>query len=300
MASVKAWIQSFRLHTLPLSLSSIILGSFLAAYQQCFQTFIFVMVLLTTLCLQILSNLANDYGDAKTGVDNQERLGPKRSLQVGSITQKQMKLAIIIFVVLSLIFGIALIIVATKEIATLKTFTLLFIGIAAIIAAIKYTMGKNPYGYYGFGDLFVFIFFGLVGVIGTYFLYTHSINFLVFLPAMSIGFFSAGVLNLNNLRDRVNDAAYGKRTIVVQLGLQKAKYYHAALLILGMLCAIIYTLTNTTSIYAWLYIISFIGIFKSINVVFKNQDPIALYPELKKLSLTTFLFSLLFGIGLLL
>jgi 1,4-dihydroxy-2-naphthoate octaprenyltransferase len=300
MASVKAWIQSFRLHTLPLSLSSIILGSFLAAYQQCFQTFIFVMALLTTLCLQILSNLANDYGDAKTGVDNQERLGPKRSLQVGSITQKQMKLAIIIFVVLSLIFGIALIIVATKEIATLKTFTLLFIGIAAIIAAIKYTMGKNPYGYYGFGDLFVFIFFGLVGVIGTYFLYTHSINFLVFLPAMSIGFFSAGVLNLNNLRDRVNDAAYGKRTIVVQLGLQKAKYYHAALLILGMLCAIIYTLTNTTSIYAWLYIISFIGIFKSINVVFKNQDPIALYPELKKLSLTTFLFSLLFGIGLLL
>lgn len=300
MASIKAWIQSFRLHTLPLSLSSIILGSFLAAYQQCFQTFIFVMALLTTLCLQILSNLANDFGDAKTGVDNQERLGPKRSLQEGIITQQQMKWAIIIFVVLSLIFGIALIIVATKEIASLKTFTLLFIGIAAIIAAIKYTMGKNPYGYYGFGDLFVFIFFGLVGVVGTYFLYTHSINFLVFLPAMSIGFFSAGVLNLNNLRDRVNDAAYGKRTIVVQLGLQKAKYYHAALLILGMLCAIIYTLTNTSSIYAWLYIISFIGFFNSIKVVFKNQDPIALYPELKKLSLTTFLFSLLFGIGLLL
>ncbi|MBX2930365.1 MAG: 1,4-dihydroxy-2-naphthoate polyprenyltransferase [Chitinophagaceae bacterium] len=298
MASVSAWLLSFRLHTLPLSFSSIFVGSFLAAYHHSFNWLICITAIFTTLCLQILSNLANDFGDTESGVDNQERIGPKRSLQAGIITKKQMKYAIIIFIILSLLSGITLIIISTKEFISTKTILLFIIGIAAIMAAIKYTMGKNPYGYAGFGDLFVFIFFGLVGVLGTYFLYTHKINLIEFLPAISIGCFSTGVLNLNNLRDRINDAAFGKKTLVVRIGYQKAKYYHAILLIIGMLSTIFYTWHIASSPIKWLFVISFIGIIRSIIVVFKNDNPTSLYPELKLLSLSTLVFSILFGIGL--
>lgn len=300
MASVSAWIASFRLHTLPLSLSTIFLGSFLAAYHQEFQWTVFLLAVATTLCLQILSNLANDYGDAEKGVDNEERIGPKRALQAGAISLKQMRNAIVIFVFLSLISGIFLIIEGTKGLRLSYGLALFVLGIAAIIAAMKYTMGKKPYGYSGFGDVFVFIFFGLVGVLGSYFLFTHELTGLEVLPAISIGCFSAGVLNLNNLRDRENDAAHGKHTLVVKLGLQRAKTYHTLLLSAGMLAAIAYSVFNTASPWKWLYLLSFAGVLKSILVVQKNQKPEDLYPELKRLSLSTLAFALLFGLGLLL
>lgn len=298
MASVSAWVASFRLHTLPLSLSTIILGSFLAAYHQEFQWTVFLLAAVTTLFLQILSNLANDYGDAVKGVDNEERIGPKRALQAGYISLKQMRNAIVIFVILSLISGIYLIIEGTKGLQLSYGLGLFALGIAAIIAAMKYTMGKNPYGYSGFGDVFVFIFFGLVGVLGSYFLFTHVLTLLEILPAISIGCFSAGVLNLNNLRDRENDATHGKRTLVVKLGLQNAKNYHTFLLSAGMLAAIAYSLLNIASPWKWIYLLSFAGVIKSILVVQKNEKPEALYPELKRLSLSTLVFALLFGLGL--
>ncbi len=300
MASTSTWLTAFRLNTLPLSLSTVILGSFLAAYQHQFNGVVMLVAIITTLFLQILSNLANDYGDAESGVDNPDRLGPKRGLQSGAISKESMKKAIVIFILLSLISGIYLIIEGTKGIAFSNGVILFFIGIAAIIAALKYTMGENPYGYSGLGDLFVFIFFGCVGVLGTYFLHTHQLPFKEFLPAISMGCFSTGVLNLNNLRDRVNDAAYNKRTIVVKLGLQNAKYYHAILLTVGMLSAIIFTAITPASIWKWLYLIAFVGIIRSIVIVMKNEAPKALEPELKKLALSTLLFSILFGSGLLL
>lgn len=300
MASVSAWVESFRLHTLPLSLSTIILGSLLAAYHHEFQWSVFVWAILTTLFLQILSNLANDYGDAEKGVDNEDRLGPKRGLQAGAISIKQMRQAIIVFVILSLVSGIFLIIDGTKGLELSYGLVLFVIGIGAIVAAMKYTMGKNPYGYSGFGDVFVFIFFGLVGVLGSYFLHTHTLSASEVLPAISIGCFSAGVLNLNNLRDRENDKVHGKHTLVVRLGLKKAKHYHAVLLIVGMATAVAYSLLNTATIWAWIYLFSFIGIIKSIVVVQRNEDPKELYPELKRLSLSALAFAVLFGLGLVL
>ncbi|MCB9074959.1 MAG: 1,4-dihydroxy-2-naphthoate polyprenyltransferase [Chitinophagales bacterium] len=298
MASISAWLVSFRLRTLPLSLSTIFLGSFLAAYQNSFQWSVFILAVITTLFLQILSNLANDYGDTISGVDNQERVGPQRSLQSGAITLKQMKLAIVTFVVLSFVSGIALIVVGTRGMEFSYGLIYLLLGIAAIAAAMKYTMGKNPYGYSGLGDFFVFIFFGIVGVMGTFFLHTHEISGLEFLPAISIGCFSTGVLNLNNLRDRINDKAFGKRTMVVKLGVEKAKIYHAILLGIGMLTAIIYTFLAGASLWNWIYLIAFIGIIKSITTVLNNKTPELLDPELKKLAISTLLFSILFGLGL--
>lgn len=300
MASVSAWLVTFRLRTLPLSLSTIILGSFLAAHHHHFSWAILVLAALTTLFLQILSNLANDYGDAVSGVDNHGRIGPQRSLQTGVITRKQMKSAIILFVVLSLLSGICLVIQGTKG-QTLSSGIILFVvGIAAITAALKYTMGKNPYGYAGLGDVSVFIFFGLVGVMGTYFLHTNQLTLPELLPASAIGCFSAGVLNLNNLRDRENDAAFGKRTIVVKLGVNKAKTYHALLLMSGMLAAMLYSIFYGNNLWNWIYLPAFVGVISSIITVLKNENPAALDPELKKLSLSTLLFALLFGAGLLL
>jgi len=274
------------------------MGSFLAAFHHEFHWSIFILAALTTLFLQTISNLANDYGDAEKGVDNEQRIGPKRGLQAGAITPQQMRNVIILFILLSLITGILLIIEGTKGMEFSYGIILFIIGIAAIIAAMKYTMGKNPYGYLGFGDFFVFLFFGLVGVIGTYFLHTHKLSLLEFLPAISMGCFSTGVLNLNNLRDRENDAAHGKHTLVVKLGLQKAKHYHATLLIIGMMAAIVYSLLAYATWFKWIYLLSFIGVFKSITVVYKNEKPAELYPELKRLSLSTLAFSILFGLGL--
>ncbi len=300
MASVSAWLVAFRLRTLPLSLSTIILGSFLAAYHGRFQWRIFILAVLTTLFLQILSNLANDYGDAIHGVDNQGRTGPKRSLQAGTITLKQMKNAIILFVVLSLISGILLILSAAHGLRFSYGLILFLVGIAAIIAALKYTVGKNPYGYAGLGDVSVFIFFGIVGVMGSFFLYTHVVTPAELLPAMSIGFFSTGVLNLNNLRDRDNDKAFGKHTMVVNMGIQKAKIYHALLLTCGMAAALVYSFMNKASGWKWIYLAAFPFLIRSILVVLKNKQLSLLDPELRFLALSTLLFSLLYGTGLLL
>lgn len=298
MPSLKSWIESFRLHTLPLSLSTILMGSFLAYFHKAFNFSVFVLAMLTTLFLQILSNLANDYGDAVKGVDNEHRIGPKRGLQAGAITPRQMRIAIVVLIVLSLICGILLIAEGTRGIRISYGVIFFVLGLGAIAAAVKYTMGKNPYGYKGLGDFFVFLFFGLVGVMGTYFLHTHTLTAAEFLPAVSMGCFSAGVLNLNNLRDRENDAAHGKHTLVVKLGLQNAKVYHALLLTAGMIAAVVYTWLSNASLMKWIYLLSFAGIIRSILVVQKNKQPEALYPELKRLSISTLAFSILFGVGL--
>lgn len=298
MASAKAWITAFRLRTLPLALSSVILGSFLARYHHSFHWGIAIMAVATTLFLQILSNLANDYGDAVHGVDNHGRIGPQRGIQKGEITLKEMKTAVILFTVLSFISGILLLYIAFKGYNFSHGLIMLLIGIAAIGAALKYTVGKNPYGYAGLGDFAVFLFFGFTGVLGTFFLHTHFIGIPEILPAMAIGFFSTGVLNLNNLRDRENDAAFGKRTIVVKLGLAKAKTYHTSLLLSGMICAVAYSILSESGFWQWLYVLVFPFFVRSIMVVNKNNDPALLDPELKRLAISTLLLSVLFGVGL--
>lgn len=297
---LSAWIQSFRLKTLPLALSNTIIGSFLAASDDHFRWSIFGLAALTTILLQIISNMANDYGDFVNGKDTSERIGPKRMVQSGEISAKTMLRGIIIVGVLTVISGFSLILIGTEGMNVLNFVIFGALGLAAIVAAIKYTVGKNPYGYRGFGDIFVFIFFGLVGVIGTYFLHTQSFRWEILLPASAIGMLSTGVLNMNNMRDYEADKNAGKMTIVVFMGPKKAALYHLFLVSGAAALAIIYTLLNYHSMWQWLFLLSFPILVINLKKVFSYKDALELYPELPRLSLASLAFALTFGIGLLL
>ncbi|OIP84823.1 MAG: 1,4-dihydroxy-2-naphthoate octaprenyltransferase [Porphyromonadaceae bacterium CG2_30_38_12] len=295
-----SWLLALRLKTLPLALSNTILGSVLAAHAQRFRWSVFLLAAITTILLQIISNLANDYGDFVNGKDTSERIGPQRMVQSGRITAKTMLRAIIALGIAVSATGVWLIVIGTHGLHTLPILIFVGLGLAAIAAAIKYTVGKNPYGYRGLGDLFVFIFFGLVGVMGTYFLHTQTGNWEVLLPATAMGLLSTGVLNMNNLRDYEADKNANKITLVVTLGPSKAAYYHAGLISVAMLMACIYTLLNYASPWQWLFLLSFPLFLLNLKKVFSYKNSIELYPELGKLALATLLFALSFGAGLLL
>jgi len=297
MNKTAIWINAFRLRTLPLSLSSILLGSFLAFRDGYFSWSVFLLASLTTLFLQILSNLANDYGDSQNGIDNKYRIGPARTVQSGQIKAREMRLMVILFMVLTLISGSLLVFTGTREIASIYTILYFLMGFAAIAAAIKYTVGKNPYGYQGLGDLFVFVFFGLIGVGGTYFLHTNHFPPDILLPATSVGLLSAGVLNLNNMRDRISDQRSGKRTLAVILGKQRVKVYHLILLAGSVLTGMIYTIMHFESLYQFSFLTTIPLLFKNIREVMFNTIPAELDPELKKLALTTLIFAVTFGVG---
>lgn len=298
MNKLLVWIEAFRLRTLPLALSSAVLGSFLAYADGQFNPIVFLLAISTTVLLQILSNLANDFGDSMHGTDNKNRLGPVRTVQSGKISKAEMKILIVVFIILSFFSGGLLIFKGIKS-ANIGLIILFFIlGITSIAAAIKYTVGKNPYGYSGFGDLFVFIFFGLVGVCGTYFLHTNQFHFMQLLPAASIGFLSAGVLNLNNMRDIENDAASGKRTLVVRIGSAKAKLYHTALIVLSLVLSVIYVIETWQSVYQLMFLLSVFPLGFHLYEVFKNHVPQKLNNQLKVLALTTFFFSVTYSLGI--
>jgi len=265
-----------------------------------FNWLVCVLALLTTVGFQIISNFANDYGDGVKGTDNNERVGPARAIQSGAITPKQMLNAIKISIGLTLIIAILLIYTSFGK-DDFKNLLIFFIlGVFSVVAAMKYTMGKKAYGYSGFGDLFVFLFFGILSVCGSYYLYTKQLNYAIFLPAFSVGFLSIGVLNLNNMRDMDSDIKSGKRTLVVKIGSEFAKYYHYYLLISSLLFALLYNLIHFKSPIQFLFLLAYIPVFRHFRVVYKNKIPKLLDPELKKLALSTFLFSILLGIGLLL
>ena len=294
---LKAFIKAARLRTLPLSISGIIIGSFLASAEGKFDWSICILAILTTIGFQVLSNYANDYGDGVKGTDNSDRVGPKRALQSGAISPKLMLKAIKITSFITLIIALLLIYLAFGTSHLNYFLMFLLFGIASIIAAVKYTMGDKAYGYSGYGDVFVFIFFGLLSVIGSYFLYTKHLDYTILLPAASIGMLSVGVLNLNNMRDRISDEKANKRTLVVKIGEEFAKYYHYYLLATAFIFALLYTTIHYKSPTQFLFIIAFIPIIKHIFLVYNNRNPKLLDPELKKLALSTFLFAILFGIG---
>ena len=288
MPTPKDWISAMRLRTLPLAASSAIAGAASAFNYGTFSWLTFALILLTTLFLQILSNLANDLGDAIKGTDDENRLGPVRGIQSGAISKTEMKRMTILFVVVSFLLGLATIYSAFE---TINWQTLLFviIGIAAIAAAMKYTLGKNPYGYSGLGDLFVFVFFGLVGVVGTDYLLSGTFHWSALLPAYTVGVFSAAVLNLNNLRDHKNDKLHGKNTIVVKLGLEKAKGFHFFLIVSGMTSLAVFLYLSP--IVMWFALLVFLiptVLGKHLNKVKHTKNEQLLDPELKKVALTTF------------
>lgn len=300
MIKVKSWISAARLRTLPLSVSGIIVGTSIAVKQGVFDISVFSLALATTLGLQILSNFANDYGDGVKGTDNEERVGPQRALQSGLITHKEMLGGIIITSVVTLFLAILLIYAAFGKENLAHTLLFLFLGIGAIAAAIKYTVGKSAYGYRGLGDLFVFVFFGLVAVYGSYFLYAHQWSWTILLPSISIGLLSIGVLNLNNMRDQVPDKKAGKNTLVVKLGAKKAKNYHYSLILGAILCLVLFTVLTLESAFEFLYLPFLVFLILHLKRVVENENPILLDPELKILALSTFAVSLFFGLGQLL
>jgi 1,4-dihydroxy-2-naphthoate octaprenyltransferase len=293
----KVYVKAARLRTLPLSVSGIIVGSFLAASHGSFNWLICALALLTTVGFQIISNFANDYGDGVKGTDNDDRIGPKRAIQSGEISPEQLLRTIKITSAVTLVIAILLIYIAFGKDDFVNLLVFFVLGIASIAAAVKYTVGNKAYGYSGFGDFFVFLFFGLLSVCGSYYLFTKQLDFTIFMPAFSIGFLSIGVLNLNNMRDSVSDAKSGKNTIVVKIGVEFAKYYHYYLLIASFLFATAYSFIYYKSWHQLLFLLAYIPIGKHFMVVYRNKRPVLLDPELKKLALSTFLFALLFGLG---
>jgi 1,4-dihydroxy-2-naphthoate octaprenyltransferase len=297
---MKRWISAMRLRTLPLAASCILAGSAAGWNDSQHPGAILFWGLLTTFLLQILSNLANDYGDFEKGTDNENRVGPRRAMQSGAIAKKEMQRALAVVALACFGSGVMLLYTAlTPRGMLLQGLGFLALGLLAILAAFRYTVGRNPYGYRGLGDLFVFIFFGLVGVCGIAFLHTGRFEVQWILPATSIGLFSTGVLNLNNLRDHENDLASRKMTMVVKLGFSKGKIYHAFLITVAVACGLVWSAFYGGSLVALIAVVPLAIHMKLLAGVLKNTSPAALDPELKKVALLTFATALIWFTGVL-
>lgn len=302
---VKSYLKAARLRTLPLSISGIIMGVFLGNIatntshnylHAIFSSSVFWLAILTTIGFQVLSNFANDYGDGVKGTDK-IRLGEARMVSSGKITPKQMKVAMIITTILTLLVALCLIYVSFGKDNFVYSILFFVLGISSIVAAIKYTVGNSAYGYNGFGDVFVFLFFGILSVVGSYFLVTKNIDYPIFLPAISVGLLSVAVLNLNNLRDSTEDIKNNKNTLVVRLGEKRAKIYHYLLILTALFTSLLYVYINFSSFFELIFLVAFIPLFKNIITVYKNKVSATLDAELKKVALSTFLFAILFSIG---
>ena len=302
------WIKAARLRTLPLSVSGIIMGSFIARWkllqdgEPCDWT-IFALALLVTLLYQVLSNFANDYGDGVKGTD-QNRIGEaeQRAVASGKITAKQMRNAVILFSVLSLVATLLLLYKAFFPNFINEFYTFIGLGVACILAAIGYTVGKKPYGYLGLGDIMVFIFFGLVSVCGSYFLFTKSFDWDILLPASAIGMLSAGVLNLNNMRDIENDAKSGKKTLALRLGFKNAMIYEMVILMLPPILVLIYMMINHLQeqgkYYAFIFFVTIFPLTSLRRKIIAVKEPKELDPFLKQVGIITLLMSVLVAVGL--
>lgn len=296
---LKMWWETARPKTLPLALASIFTGSALGywANPQGFNGMVMALCLLTTILLQVLSNFANDYGDHQKGSDTEERIGPLRGIQKGAISANELKWGLILMVLASFLSGSFLIGIAYENLSDLFAFAGL--GILAIIAAITYTVGAKPYGYMGLGDISVLVFFGLLGVGGTYYLQTHSIDSHIILPAIGSGLLATAVLNINNLRDIEQDAKAGKNTLAVRLGAHKGRVYHCFLLGIAALCYLVFALSTTTSWANYLFLLAFPLLAKHAIFVYRSKEPSALRPMLAQMSMISLFINLLFSLGLL-
>lgn len=297
MASIKTWISALRPRTLFLAIATTICANGMAYSTGQFSIEVCILTMLTATLLQLLSNLANDLGDYQQGTDiTGKRLGPTRTVQSGAITPTEMKRGIIIAVLLSAIVGIALISIAAQFMSITYIALFLFLGGASIVAAIKYTAGKNPYGYKGLGDIFSFIFFGLVAVVGTFFLHVHELTFQPWLPAIGLGLFTAAVLNINNMRDMENDRTSGKMTLAIRFGRKGSRIYHSSLTFIGILCFIIYSCIYNNEWYQMLYMLLFIPFLIILYRILNTQDDAKLDPYLKFTSMATFFLAVAFAI----
>jgi 1,4-dihydroxy-2-naphthoate octaprenyltransferase len=297
MAKLKTWIKASRPRTLLLSFSGILLGGFLAfgvGPSTGSGTLTTVFCALTAVLLQVLSNLANDYGDFKKGTDSAKRVGPQREMQSGAITEKEMKRGLAVTALLCLISGALLIFVFARltwqELAVFAA-----LGIGAVLAALFYTLGKHPYGYRGLGDLYCFLFFGWAAVFGTFYLATKNLDFSVLLSASAMGFLSNAVLNINNMRDYENDKASGKNSLVVKLGLKKAFVYHCLLIVGAFVCLTVFLIFKHTPYYTYAFWLLFPLFLKDL-IAIKKTKPELLDPFLGQQVKHSFLLVLVYGV----
>jgi len=297
MNKFKLWISVFRLRTLPLSLSGIIIAGSIAYYNGYFDVIIFSLAILVTLGLQILSNLANDYGDGVKGTDNRNRIGPERGIQSGKISPKEMFDAIKINIIVLIFLIFMLIFSAFGTHHFLSSIVFFILGFMAMYAALRYTIGETAYGYRGLGDLMVFLFFGIISVLGAYYLFAKSLEHVLIMPACIVGLLSTAVLNLNNMRDLKSDTESDKITVAVKLGLIKAKNYHAFLLIFALSLGMLFSLLYYRSLMNLLFLVTFIPIVRHIVFVYKVKEVKELDSQLKILALSTFVLSLTLGLS---
>ena len=295
-SSLSRWILAARLRTLPLACSSVLLGSGLAAHDGYFRLPLFLLCLLTAILLQLLSNLANDYGDAVSGADNAERVGPTRAVASGLITRRPMLVAMAVTALAAVTSGLALL---WNSFATDWPALLTFIGFGALalLAAITYTVGRRPYGYRGLGDLSVFLFFGLLGVMGSYYLFSHQLSWSLLLPAASCGLLATAVLNINNIRDRVSDAASGKFTLAVRLGASRARNYHWLLVGGAGVLIVLFILLHSPSPWPWLFLPGYLPLLRAAWVVQVSEEPQVLNHQLKLTALGSLGCNLLLALG---
>lgn len=297
MASLKSWVSALRPRTLFLAVACAICGNGMAYYTGKFSTTVCILTILTATFLQLMSNMANDLGDYQHGTDiTGHRAGPTRTVQSGAISPKEMKTGIAVAMLFSMIIGGLLIYQALLFIDIIYIVLFLVLGFFSIWAAIKYTAGHNPYGYRGLGDIFAFLFFGPVAVVGTYFLHVHTMTFQPWLPAVGIGLFTAAVLNVNNMRDMENDRVSGKITLAIKLGNAGSKFYHAVLTFGGILCFIVYNIIYLNEWHQYLYLIASVLFLKILWGIYRTKDNKRLDPYLKQTSIATFLLSVAFAI----
>ena len=298
VSRTQAWLESLRPKTLPLACAAIIVGTALAWWRGHFDPIVAVLSLITASLLQILSNLANDYGDAVKGSDKPDRIGPLRGMQKGVITQEQMKRALIVTVALICLFGLALLFTAYQTLGDFIGF--LVLGLLAIVAAITYTVGTRPYGYIGLGDVSVLIFFGWLSVIGSWYLQAHSLSSAIILPATACGLLATAVLNINNLRDIDSDRENGKNTLAVRLGPINARRYHVCLLMGTLVCLALFNLFTLHSPWGWLFVLAAPLLVKQARYVMRELSPQAMPPMLERTVKGALLTNLLFVIGIVL
>ena len=297
LSPTKSWIQAARLRTLPLAIANVSMGAILSQYFGAFDWLIYLMTAITAILLQVLSNLANEYGDFIHGADHDDRLGPVRTVQSGAISADAMKKAMYLTAGLSIASGVMLIAITTLSIPVKVGF--LALGLIAVWASINYTAGANPYGYRGSGDVSVFLFFGLLSVIGSYYLQRVQWQWSILLPAISCGTFSMAVLNVNNIRDLKSDSVAGKNSLALKMGRDMAVKYHALLLLIGILTSVLFVAIHFESWSQWLFIIITPLLLINFRAVKRKVEPMELDPYLKQMALTTLLYVVIFGIGLL-
>ncbi|SNY77725.1 1,4-dihydroxy-2-naphthoate polyprenyltransferase [Enterobacter sp. CC120223-11] len=298
LSRTQAWLESLRPKTLPLAFAAIVVGTTLAWWQGHFNSLVALLALITAGLLQILSNLANDYGDAVKGSDKPDRIGPLRGMQKGVITKEQMKRALIITVALICLSGIALLVASYQTMQDFIGF--LVLGGVSIIAAITYTVGTRPYGYIGLGDISVLMFFGWLSVMGSWYLQAHTLEIVTFLPATACGLLATAVLNINNLRDINSDSENGKNTLAVRLGPVNARRYHTVLLLGAPLCLALFNLLALHSLWGWLFILALPLLVKQARFVLSHHDPVDMRPMLERTVKAALLTNLLFVLGIIL